>query len=207
LSKTLFTQPFPSISSNEHITPHNRNAYSQPCNTPVTRTPSASFSIARPTPRRRSSAASRPVVDESVREDEETREDDEQMVEDILMQSSPMSCTASPSATSFPHHFPAASNPVSCYPIPSQSQSPTLMETSPNSSTFPFNDPFYLAQLRAANSVPQSAFANAGRPAPHSPFMIKHRPANQPQRECHGQHPPLHIDTHPLPLATSSDGQ
>jgi hypothetical protein len=203
LSQTLFTQPFPSIPNNEQSIPRYRNVYSQPCNTPITRTPSASFSRGPPTPRRRSSVASRPSVDETVREGDESMEEDERMVEDILMSSSPISTNApistnvSPSQFAFSNHPP---NSGANHTISLQPQLSTQVESPPNSSTFTCTDPFYIAQLQASNSVPQSLFAQTARPPQHSPFLNQHGPHNQDRREKHAHLPPLQLDTNSVSL-------
>ena len=152
----------------------------QLCNTPTTRTRSSSFSFGQMGDmtmmhRRNSSTASRTrsrknsvVVDESW-DDVDEMDEDEQMVEDLVTPSSPMS-TSVPNFTISHHHQRSSST---------SSHSGITQNSYPESSSaslFTTTDPFYIAQLQAAQN-PQPAtsiFAQSGRPAQHSPFLLQH---------------------------------
>jgi hypothetical protein len=181
LAQTLFCQSMAS-SSNETETMRG-----QPCNTPTGRTPSASFSWSpmamvdqsRPpvTPRRN--------TDEHVRDE---MEEDERMVEDLLIPTSPVSS-------------PMSAKPQTPASGRSQQTLPAY-PTSPGTSLFTTQDPFYIAQLQAAQNYgvsPPSVFSQAAFPSQQSPFMMhsnfqRHNPAQNP----------LSLDTHSLLVAATS---
>lgn len=169
----------------------------QLCNTPITRTRSSSFSFGQMgdmsmAHRRNSGAASRSrsrknsvVVDENW-EDVDEMDEDEQMVEDLVTPSSPMSTSATISNFTFSHRKSSSSSSHSPVAITQNSYTEP-----PSASLFTTTDPFYIAQLQAAQN-PQpttSIFAQSGRPAQHSPFL---------QHPCHQtQH------TYGHPMSTS----
>ena len=121
----------------------------------------------------------------SIDETQETDEmdEDERMVEDLL--TSPAS-PASPARTPQPSmsgvcHPPASSSAyrprktsLSVHMIPLDHSHYEL--PSPNTSLFATTDPFYLASLQNGHSLAPSTsvFAQAGRPAAHSPFLKHH---------------------------------
>lgn len=149
------------------------------------RTPSSTFSLAQigDMRRRSSSCVSRSrsrknsMVDEAWHDVDEMDED-EQMVEELLTPSSPMSSSITTTTPNFisPHQqIPfVARSPIS--PIHNN----MYAESSP-SSLFTTTDPFYIAQLQASqNPQPSnSIFAQAGRPAQHSPFFQHSRRQSQ----------------------------
>jgi len=165
LAQTLFCQSMASASA-----PQRRDDCTQPCNTPTGRTPSASFSWS-PMAMVDSSHQSGPPVTPRRNNDEHEMEEDERMVEDLLIPTSPMS-----SPMSAKPHTPAKQTSVSAYP------------TSPDTSLFTTTDPFYIAQLQAAQNYgvsPPSVFSQAAFPSQQSPFMIHsnfqhHNPAQNP---------------------------
>ncbi|KAJ7638463.1 hypothetical protein FB45DRAFT_1054749 [Roridomyces roridus] len=141
-------------------TPQRQDEYSQPCNTPTNRTPSASFNWGQ-------------MVDPLRHSEQSTRRDDvdedERMVEDLLIPTSPVS----PKQTA------------------SKQSSPTDVFTS--------TDPFYMAQVQAAQNYsvsPPSVFSQTAFPSQQSPFLL------------HGRHNlahnPLAMDAHALLVAASS---
>ncbi|OSD01787.1 hypothetical protein PYCCODRAFT_1368854 [Trametes coccinea BRFM310] len=182
LSQTLFQQPLSSP------VPFN-SPRAAPLNTPISCTPSSSSSweSADATWGNRGSTSSlkmRCSIDESQRESDDMDED-ERMVEDLLF--SPASPT-SPSG-SFSRAPPSAAPATSPTPSSALRQRKASLSMhmlplehshhdlpSPNTSLFATTDPFYLASLHNAHShAPSSSvFAQAGRPAAHSPFMKHH---------------------------------
>ncbi|KAI0366425.1 hypothetical protein BV20DRAFT_1038383 [Pilatotrama ljubarskyi] len=164
-----------------------------PLNTPISRTPSSSFSweAADATWGNRGSVSSskmRCSIDESPRESDEMDED-ERMVEDLLFSpSSPTSPSASfsrapPSTSAAP--ATSSSTPASALRQRKASLSMHMIPLehshhdlpSPNTSLFATTDPFYLASLQSAHThapASSSVFAQAGRPSTHSPFMKHH---------------------------------
>lgn len=101
---------------------------------------------------------------------EAAMEEDEQMVEDLLTPSSPISGSGLGSGHSFsyppqPHH--------SNYQHQYQPQQPSR-DSYAQLDSFTSTDPFYIAQLQSqsqSQSQSSSIFAQAGRPAQHSPFL------------------------------------
>ncbi|KAJ7067917.1 hypothetical protein C8F01DRAFT_1078604 [Mycena amicta] len=175
LAQTLFCQ---SISSSS-VPTQSTDDYAQPCNTPTSRTPSSSFSwspmvdVSRQTdtvsPRRNAEDIFRDEMDE-----------DERMVEDLLMPKSPMS--AMPQT---PTHK-------------AQQGSATYSSMDASPSLFTSTDPFYIAQLQAAQNYGlshQSVFTQPAFPSTPSPFFL--------QRPNHAQ-PALSLDPHPLLVGTAS---
>jgi len=154
----------------------------QLCNTPTTRTRSSSFSFGQMGDmtmmhRRNSSTTGHSrsrknsvVVDENW-DDVDEMDEDEQMVEDLVTPSSPMSTSAAVPNFTISHHRRSS---TSSHAGITHNSYP---ESSP-ASLFTTTDPFYIAQLQAAQN-PQPAtsiFAQSGRPAQHSPFL---------QHSCH----------------------
>ncbi|KAJ7937422.1 hypothetical protein B0H13DRAFT_1483941, partial [Mycena leptocephala] len=150
LAQTLFCQSMASASATQR-----QDDYAQPCNTPTGRTPSASFSWGQMVdPSRQSDPAPRRSTDEHSHDE---MEEDERMVEDLLIPNSPM--PVSPKQQS-----PAAGR--------TQQQSPA---TESPQSLFATTDPFYIAQLQAAQNYgvsPPSVFSQAAFPSQQSPFMM-----------------------------------
>ncbi|KIM83977.1 hypothetical protein PILCRDRAFT_421045 [Piloderma croceum F 1598] len=179
LAQALFSQQIPP----NILAHHGREDINdvQLCNTPTTRTRSSSFSFGQMGDmtmmhRRNSSTAGRSrsrknsvVVDENW-DDVDEMDEDEQMVEDLVTPSSPMS-TSVPNFT-ISHHQRSSS--TSSHSGISQNSYPEP----PSASLFTTTDPFYIAQLQAAQNPQQatSIFAQSGRPAQHSPFL---------QHSCH----------------------
>ncbi|KAJ7762836.1 hypothetical protein DFH07DRAFT_813690 [Mycena maculata] len=177
LAQTLFCQSMSSTSI-----PQRKDDYAQPCNTPTTRTPSASFSWGQMVDSSRYSelAPRRNPEDHSQDETE-----DERMVEDLLIPTSPMSPK---------QQTPAAGR--------SQQSSPSYTSSDASPSLFTTTDPFYIAQLQAAQNYgvsPPSVFSQAAFPSQQSPFFIH----PNYQRHSNAQNP-LSLDTHALLVAASS---
>ncbi|CDO74149.1 hypothetical protein BN946_scf185043.g199 [Trametes cinnabarina] len=180
LSQTLFTQPLSSP------VPFN-SPRAAPLNTPISCTPSSSISweATDATWGNRGSTSNskmRCSIDESHRESDDMDED-ERMVEDLLF--SPASPTgpsgsfsrAPPSAAPTTSPAPASAlrqrkASLSMHMLPLEHSHHDL--PSPNTSLFATTDPFYLASLQSAHPPSSSVFAQAGRPAAHSPFMKHH---------------------------------
>jgi hypothetical protein len=95
---------------------------------------------------------------------------EEQMVEDLLLPS-PTTWQNTP-----PPRFPL-SRQVS-YPKPSytchSAIAPSYTCAAKACSLFTSTDPFYIAQLQAAQNYTPSFFSQAGHPTQHSPFLIHH---------------------------------
>jgi len=181
LAQTLFGQTMSSTS-----VPQRQEEYAQPCNTPTTRTPSASFSWGQMVdPSRFSEPASRRNAEDHFRDE---TEEDERMVEDLLIPTSPASPMSAKQNT-----------PVVGI---SQQSSPTFASSDASSSLFTTTDPFYMAQLQAAQNYgvsPPSVFSQAAFPSQQSPFMIH---SNYPRHN--NTQNPLSLDTHALFVAASS---
>ena len=182
LAQTLFSQELP---SNMHIQNGRQDAGDvQLCNTPTTRTRSSSFSFGQMgdmtmAQRRSSNAASRSrsrknsVATNEGWEDVDEMDEDEQMVEDLVTPSSPMPTSANVPNFTFSHRQrPPSLSSLS--PITQNSYS-----EAPSASLFTATDPFYIAQLQAAQTPQTSIFAQSGRPAQQSPFL--HHSRHQPQ--------------------------
>ncbi|THH27722.1 hypothetical protein EUX98_g6465 [Antrodiella citrinella] len=180
LAKTLYTS---------YTTPHASQRAYPPSNTPTSRTPSSSMGWERSDgPRARSSSVVSlkrrgSLMEDRVSEREvylEETDEDERMVEDLICPSSPITSHISPSHPypSYPLQSSAAANSPDGSRYGSSSSSHnmlgTQMEYSPSTtSTFATTDPFFLAQLQAAQrSSAPSFFANAGRPSAQSPFAL-----------------------------------
>ncbi|KAJ6510225.1 hypothetical protein C8R47DRAFT_1097137 [Mycena vitilis] len=175
LAQTLFCQ---SMAASSAPPQRQKDDYAQPCNTPTGRTPSASFSWGPMVDlARQSDPAPRRSMDDNFE-----MEEDERMVEDLLIPNSPMSPKQPTQA-----------------PGRSQQSSPTYTATESPQSLFATTDPFYMAQLQAAQNYgvsPPSVFSQAGFPSQQSPFMNfqRHTPAQNP----------LSLDTHSLLVAATS---
>ncbi|KAJ6567266.1 hypothetical protein DFH09DRAFT_832766, partial [Mycena vulgaris] len=151
LAQTLFCQ---SMSSS--AIPQRKDDYPQPCNTPTGRTPSASFSWGQMIdPSRHSESAPRRNTEDHFRDE---MEEDERMVEDLLIPTSPMSPKQQ-------QHSGAGR---------AQQSSPTYPASEAAPSLFTTTDPFYMAQLQAAQNyvAPPSVFSQAAFPSQQSPFMM-----------------------------------
>lgn len=152
------------------------------------------------------------VTDEYSRTNDDM-EDDERMVEELLIPSSPMATYPTPSPSA--HHcmssnfYAPPASPTyftTCmYPAP-----PAMSEPAP--SLFTSTDPFYMAQVQAAqnnySSSQQSVFAQSGCPSQGSPFIRQQQFYPHNRRETHGyihSNPPsLTLDTHTLFAQTSA---
>ncbi|KAF8164838.1 hypothetical protein B0H34DRAFT_214198 [Crassisporium funariophilum] len=218
LSQTLFGGPsVPSSSSSARQVPSRGRQHTQPCNTPLARTPSSSFSGWNLDTRRAPSSNRRA---DSYLDD---MEEDERMVEELLIPSSPLSTPSTTSFTSNAAHYSNAfsqqmpsspvspsyqggfafsSNPSSAS-TPSYQTSPPSSYVDPSPSLFTSTDPFYLAQLQASqtfnNSSPQSVFTQNGRISQTSPFV-----QTQYQTQYHhhtSQYHPQTWDNQPLAMA------
>ena len=107
------------------------------------------------------------------------------MVEDLLLASpvSPTHASASFSRAPQPSGAPQAAfrprrTSLSVHMIPLDHAHHEL--PAPNTSLFTTTDPFYLASLQSGHGHPPSSssvFAQAGRPAAHSPFLMHHMQA------------------------------
>ncbi|KAJ6538937.1 hypothetical protein B0H19DRAFT_1176262 [Mycena capillaripes] len=180
LAQTLFCQSMAASSAAQR---QREDDYAQPCNTPTGRTPSASFSWSPMVdPSRQSDLALRRNTEDHFRDE---TEEDERMVEDLLIPNSPMSAK---------QQSPAAGRP--------QQTSPTYPPSESPQSLFATTDPFYIAQLQAAQNYgvsPPSVFSQAAFPSQQSPFMMhsnfqRHNPTQNP----------LSLDTHSLLVAATS---
>lgn len=110
------------------------------------------------------------------------------MVEDLLIPTSPMSPNQQNSAAAR-----------------SQQTSPTYPSSEASPSLFTTTDPFYMAQLQAAQNygvAPSSIFSQTAFPSQQSPFMHSNFQSNF-QRHNPSQNP-LSLDTHSLLVAASS---
>ncbi|KAK7061375.1 hypothetical protein R3P38DRAFT_3302575 [Favolaschia claudopus] len=178
LAQALFAQSLASSS-----TPQRTHDYDQPCNTPTGRTPSASFSwsplavvdASHHTEPLRRNSESQQVRDEM--------EEDEKMVEDLLIpsaMSSPVSSKSSPRSPQVASPYPAA----------------------PDTSLFTTTDPFYIAQLQAAQNYgasPPSVFSQTAFPSSQSPFFVHSTFQHQNTAQN-----PLSLDKHALFVAATS---
>ncbi|KAJ7122829.1 hypothetical protein C8R44DRAFT_621711 [Mycena epipterygia] len=178
LAQTLFCQ---STSVSVSNTPR-QDDYAQPCNTPTGRTPSSSFSWGQMIdPSRHSEPAPRRNTEDHFRDE---MEEDERMVEDLLIPTSPMSPKQQNSAA-----------------VRSHQTSPTYPSSETSPSLFTTTDPFYMAQLQAAQNYgvsPSSVFSQAAFPSQQSPFMHSNFQRHNPSQN------PLSLDTHSLLVAASS---
>lgn len=170
-----------------------RPSHTQPCSTPIGRTPPSSFSFGQVSGQWQSSSY-RTVDDKEEMEDE-------LMVEDILIPSSP---TSSP-------HFTFAQNNGAWQPTHSKTPSSSFTSSPLQESTFTSTDPFYLAQTQAMQSYgssTQPAFAQAGQPPHNSPFMLHQQQAQQQsqRRDNHGFNHIPSLDNHSLFLTASAFG-
>ncbi|KAJ7499318.1 hypothetical protein FB451DRAFT_1385017 [Mycena latifolia] len=180
LAQTLFCQSMSASSS----VPQRRDDYAQPCNTPTGRTPSASFSWGPMIdPSRHSEPSPRRNTDDHFRDE---MEEDERMVEDLLIPTSPVTPRQQQNSSG------AGRPPQSAPAYPPTETSPSLFTTT---------DPFYMAQLQAAQNygvAPPSVFSQAAFPSQQSPFMNfqRHNPTQNPLS--------LDTHTHSLLVAASS---
>lgn len=200
LAQTLFSQEIPPnmLAQSGH---HQDVGDVQLCNTPTSRTRSSSLSFGQMgdmslahrrrrsssvTSRSRSCKNSAVPVDDNW-EDVDEMDEDEQMVEDLVTPSSPMSAGSSVSNFAFTQRRMSSS---------SASRSPAAStQNSYDASLFTTTDPFYMAQLQASqNPQSNSAFAQSGRPAQHSPFLLQH-PHHQVQNPY----------AHPVPMSAAYD--
>ncbi|PSS32005.1 hypothetical protein PHLCEN_2v2247 [Hermanssonia centrifuga] len=103
-------------------------------------------------------------------------DDDERMVEDLLFPSSPITSSATPQYSSSQASHPSPPN----FNMPSRKASftspysTTHYDLPPNASIFATTDPFYLAQLQAAQKPTPSFFSQFGNPTQQSPFLKGH---------------------------------
>ncbi|KAJ6627432.1 hypothetical protein B0H10DRAFT_1779556 [Mycena sp. CBHHK59/15] len=188
LAQTLFCQSMSSSSA----TQARQDDYTQPCNTPTGRTPSASFNWGQMVDHlRHADSASRRSTEDHFRDE---TEEDERMVEDLLIPASPM--PANPTAHFGLHQ---QQSPASGRSQPSSPKYPT---SEPSSSLFTTTDPFYMAQLQAAQNygvAPPSVFSQAAFPSQQSPFMLH---SNFQRHNASSN--PLSLDTHSMFVATST---
>ncbi|KZT20672.1 hypothetical protein NEOLEDRAFT_1151234 [Neolentinus lepideus HHB14362 ss-1] len=156
LSQTLFTSA--STSQRHDAEPFH-------CNTPTASTPSSSFSWSHMSHRRKGSVASI-----SMEDDIAEMEEDERIVEELLF--------SPPATTSATHHHNqrAPSSPIQASAFTHRNSGSSFMYTAEPTSIFATQDPFYLAQMQASQTSQNmhSFFAQAGRPAQHSPFVQAH---------------------------------
>ncbi|OCH95885.1 hypothetical protein OBBRIDRAFT_830485 [Obba rivulosa] len=179
LAQTLFSQH----SSSAQNVP--RRGSAQPVNTPLTRTPSSSFSLEPGAHWPKSFEAMgtrqrRGTLSEEREPDIDEMDEDEKMVEDMLSSPPPSASAATLHFPPLSEHQPSTSQ-SSGYPYvhlrrfsastaPDQF-SPSCDLPSPNASIFTTTDPFYMAQAQATQNTPTSVFAQAGCPSAHSPFI------------------------------------
>ena len=216
LSQTLFAQ-----SMSSPFTPHQRGA---PLNSPIARTPSASISLDPSEAawlRHNSMAATkmRCSIDEGQHEATDDMDEDERMVEDLLLASpasptqsapsflrAPQSPSAAQASASTSYHRPRKTS-LSVHMIPLDHAAHELPAA--NTSLFATTDPFYLASLQNHAPASASVFAQAGRPAAHSPFMHHHHHHHHHhmQYSAFGHHPfhqNLAPDAQPHMFATAA---
>ncbi|KAH9843745.1 uncharacterized protein C8Q71DRAFT_852266 [Rhodofomes roseus] len=157
--------------------PIQRRAY-PPSNTPLARTPSSSMCW-EPSDfmRARSSSAANATqlrgIDEN-KQDVDAMDEDERMVEDMLFASPVNNGFSNPALPSSPATY---SGMVSRRPsVPHVSSTFDMAPAelpSPNTSHFATTDPFFIAQMQAAQAPAPSFFAHAGCPSAHSPFTLQ----------------------------------
>ncbi len=118
------------------------------------------------------------VASSSARGDEsnDAMDDDDRMVEDLLFPSSPAASNATPAqyaqAPASPSHFSRHSRQSSLsapfsqmhYDIPPA-----------NNSVFTSTDPFYIAQMQAAQNAAPSFFSQYSKTSQQSPFLKAHQ--------------------------------
>ncbi|KAH8074927.1 hypothetical protein BXZ70DRAFT_902737 [Cristinia sonorae] len=180
-----------------------QRGYAQPSNTPTCRTPSAGFSwdLSEGSRARSSSVASLKgrgsLMDDRTSEPHfDDMDEDERMVEDLLCPSSPITSHPGPSHVFPTCHQSGAALDFSKQTSASHAYSSQMDSTPSSSSTFAATDPFYLAQLQAAQRpVATSFFASAGRPSPHSPFVLAEQ----------GHNPNNHTFVHRIPVSPESE--
>lgn len=163
---------------------------SGPATTPICRTPSTSISmdVSEAAWIRNNSISStkmRCSIDDGQHEAGEEMDEDERMVEDLLCaspaspSSPPGSFARAPPPSGAPQTSSSAFRPrktsLSMHMIPIDHPHHHELP-SPNTSLFATTDPFYLASLQGGHGLPASgsAFAQAGRPSAHSPFLKHH---------------------------------
>ncbi|KDQ65046.1 hypothetical protein JAAARDRAFT_43849 [Jaapia argillacea MUCL 33604] len=191
--------------------PRQEAYHAQPCNTPTASTPSSSnFNWGQIQMHRRSSSVASTSSRKDDRGDMDDMDEDERMVEELLWPSSPS--TSSASHNQFPfNHSHSHSHPI---PSPAKHRSPSYPHPGqqhflidPTPSTFTSTDPFYIAQMQAAqsNNSPQSFFSQAGRPSQHSPFLAAARGRSAVTSSAPVQIP-MSVDTsaHTLLVATAA---
>ncbi|TFK74388.1 hypothetical protein BDN72DRAFT_759802 [Pluteus cervinus] len=185
LSQTLFGQAIPSTPAGRHPISR-RPSRSQPCTTPLGRTPSSSFSFGQMSDVQwHINTTSFRTTDERFHEKEEM--DDERMVEDLLIPSSPITPNATANPTSPHFAFPQTQNSTSIKQAPHTFVSMQQQQQT-QESLFTTTDPFYIAQaqaLQAYGTSPQSVFTQTGLPSQHSPFMAQQQ-QQQSQASPHG---------------------
>ncbi|TFK56230.1 hypothetical protein OE88DRAFT_1641916 [Heliocybe sulcata] len=165
LKQTLFCATSASTSQQRH------DAEPYHCTTPTASTPGSSFSWSHMPHRRKGSVASI-----AMEEDIAEMEEDERMVEELLSPSSP--ATTSPV---YQHNQRAPSSPMQAPAFAHRNGASAYTYASEPTSMFATQDPFYVAQMQAAQNASQnvhSFFAQAGRPAQHSPFVQAHERAH-----------------------------
>ncbi|OBZ71817.1 hypothetical protein A0H81_08182 [Grifola frondosa] len=209
LAQTLFCA-LPPPSSAQNIP---RTDRTQPSNTPAARTPSSSFcweagdapwtwgsAVANARSRRSMS------IDEK-EHDNDDMDEDERMVEDLLFSSPPPSSGTTTDYFSLSRAMPTSPSSPVFHDRKSSLSSASFDHTQyelqpPNTSLFTTTDPFYLAQLQSAQKP--SAFAQAGRPAQHSPFLANHLHSAYGYVHSHHAIPPEVESHHHLFVATTA---
>lgn len=105
-------------------------------------------------------------------------DDDERMVEDLLFPSSPAASGATP-AQFAPTQAPASPSHFSKHARKSSLSTPFSQMhydmPAANTSIFATTDPFYLAQMQAAQSTAPSFFSQYGKPSQQSSFLKTHQ--------------------------------
>lgn len=166
--QTLFYPAMPA-------TPARRGTHA---NTPMCRTPtSSSFCWDRPARGSNVASMGQRKEGEEAAEHADPMDEDELMVEDMLFPAAPpaASHTAPPPSpyTYAPPASPTQYTMRTRQPSASTSYSPAAYDLSPNTtSMFATTDPFYLAQLQAAQTP--SFFSQYGMPSQQSPFAKGH---------------------------------
>jgi hypothetical protein len=128
---------------------------------------------------------------------------EEQMVEDLLLPSPATSRNTPPPRFPLARQIPYPKSNYACHStiVPSYT-----CAAEASSSLFTSTDPFYIAQLQAAQNYSPSFFSQAGHPAQHSPFLIHHDQhahySLQQRGESHGYMQesgiPVSYDSHPV---------
>ena len=106
-------------------------------------------------------------------------DDDDRMVEDLLFPSSPAATSSVTPAQFAPTHAPASPSHFSKHARKSSLSTPFSQMhydmPAANTSIFATTDPFYLAQMQAAQNAAPSFFSQYSKQSQQSPFLKAHQ--------------------------------